>query len=69
MNTATRKQREALKAIWQKHIVGNENAPIELLSYLTWRRKCVHFDTLNGCIMAHALTMWLGVETDGYTHS
>ena len=54
----TRDQRKALKRKWDRDNQG--------LSYIQFRRTVVHgYD----CIMVPWCGMWLGIETDGYTHS
>ena len=60
----TRQQREALKAVYDR---SNEwwgnNKPA---TYREFRRTAqFSFD----CLMVPAANMWLGIETDGYTHS
>jgi len=54
-----KKQRKALHAKW----LQNNNG----MSYLQFRRSILlgSFD----CIMVNWCGMWLGIETDGYTHS
>ena len=54
----TRKQREALHRKWCQSNQG-----------MTYRqfRKCVFHGP--GCAMVAWSGMWLGIETDGYTHS
>lgn len=58
MIATTRKQREALARTWQRDPQG--------LTYRQFRAT-----VLGGydCIMIHWCGMWLGIETDGYTHS
>ena len=54
----TREQRTALKRKWERDSQG--------MSYLMFRRTVVQgYD----CIMVPWCGMWLGIETDGYTHS
>lgn len=55
----TREQRKALKRVYQRSNDGSAN-------YLQFRRRVQHgYD----CIMLQWCGMWLGIETDGYTHS
>ncbi len=54
----TKQQRASLKRKWTQDNQG--------MSYLAFRRT-----VLGGydCIMVKWCGMWLGIETDGYTHS
>ena len=55
----TKPQRQAVRRIYLR---DTSVAP----SYLTFRRQLVRgYD----CVMIHWKGMWLGIETDGYTHS
>lgn len=56
--TLTKEQRQAIKRIWDRDHQG--------LSYIQFRRGVVQ--TMD-CIMVKWCSMWLGIETDGYTHS
>ena len=58
MTPITRKQREALKRIWMR---GADER-----TYRQMRRDVV---LGHDCIMLKWAGMWLGIETDGYTHS
>jgi hypothetical protein len=81
MVKTTKAQRQALFRIFQRdfpswhtptcrvnHLTGRHIG----VSSLPWRlfRKTVrpYFDK-SGCVMVPWRGMWLGVETDGYTHS
>jgi hypothetical protein len=59
MVTLTKAQRVALHKVWQR--------PIEDKKSYKEFRKSVHSGW--GCVMVHWCDMWLGIETDGYTHS
>jgi hypothetical protein len=54
----TKPQRVALKRVFFRDNQG--------LTYLAFRRGVVPG---HGCIMVKWSGMWLGIETDGYTHS
>ena len=56
--TLTKEQRQAIKRVWQRDHQG--------LSYIQFRRSVVQ--TVD-CIMVKWCGMWLGIESDGYTHS
>lgn len=60
MSNTTRAQREAMLKVYQRHIKTG--------SYRAFRRTVIN-DTLAGCLMVNVSGMWLGIETDGYTHS
>lgn len=54
----SKEQRAAFFRIYQRDSQG--------LSYRTFRRTVVPGP---GCLMAPWCGMWLGIESDGYTHS
>jgi len=56
----TRKQREALKKIYDR-------GPLPI-TYLQFRRT-VQYAYHMDCAMVPWQGMWLGIEADGYTHS
>lgn len=58
MSKLTRAQMEALLRVYQRTDLG--------MSYLSFRRTV---RPAFGCIMVPWQGMWLGIETDGYTHS
>jgi len=62
MITLTKQQRKALKRVYDR---GSDST--STLTYLAFRRTVCHgsFD----CVMVPWSGMWLGIETDGYTHS
>lgn len=63
--TLTHEQRLALKRIYDRGPSWFGDASY-LTSYRAFRRTVRHgFD----CIMVPAAGMWLGIETDGHTHS
>ena len=56
--TLNRNQRVALHRKWLQENQG--------MSYMQFRRTVQHgYD----CVMVQWCGMWLGIETDGYTHS
>ena len=57
----TRAQREAVYRKYQQNPDGTTN-------YRDFRRRIRPF-TSDSCIMLYWCGMWLGIETDGYTHS
>ena len=60
MQKLKREQMEALKRVWLR------NASTNPATYLQFRRTVQYgYD----CIMLPWAGMWLGIETDGYTHS
>ena len=62
----TRKQREALYRVYCRPVGGTTRT--NLRGYRSFRRMASH-DALMGCVMVRWCGMWLGIETDGYTHS
>jgi hypothetical protein len=61
----TRKQREALYRVWVR---TKESDVPSTLPYKAFRRT-VAGACFDSCVMVPAFGMWLGIETDGYTHS
>ncbi len=59
MITLTRKQRVALHRKWLQASQGR--------SYRAFRK--INVEPGYDCIMVQWCGMWLGIETDGYTHS
>ena len=61
----TKEQRIALKRIWDRQ-GHNKRGSNYQGTYLEFRRSVqIGFD----CIMVPWCGMWLGIESDGYTHS
>lgn len=60
MTKLTRQQVIALKRVYDKTALG--------MSYLAFRRTAC-LNTIIDCVMVPWQGMWLGIETDGYTHS
>jgi len=77
MGVITRAQRVALKRVfdrtplyvWQDRLTSEPRyTNHELLTYRQFRKR-VHHASYDSCIMIQWCGMWLGIETDGYTHS
>jgi len=69
MAPLTRKQREALLNVYRRQPELNAPNPRSGnpgRSYLQFRRTAL---SLTDCVMVPYCNMWLGIETDGYTHS
>tara|TARA_R110002095_G_scaffold179565_1_gene157014 strand:+ start:280 stop:468 length:189 start_codon:yes stop_codon:yes gene_type:complete len=62
MKPTTQEQRKALLSIY------NRDWNDKPASYLKFRRMAYN-DTLMNCVMVPWAGMWLGIESDGYTHS
>ena len=60
MKTLTRAQREALHRKWRQDNQG--------ITYEQFR-KSVQYASYDNCILVAWCGMWLGIESDGYTHS
>lgn len=74
MTTLTRQQREALHRVWKRsdghHLrMTGELRSASGMSYREFRRGVVPYSDGSGCVMVPWCGMWLGIETDGYTHS
>ena len=57
----TKEQQVSLKRKWTQDNQG--------MSYLKFRRSVGNMIGGDGCVIVHWCNMWLGIETDGYTHS
>lgn len=57
----TREQRKALKQVYDRVPLG--------ISYKEFRKSVEPLWDKSGCIIVKWCNMWLGIETDGYTHS
>lgn len=55
-------QRKALKKLWLR-------LEVPRLPYRKFRRAVQPTFCMDNCIMVPMHNMWIGVETDGYTHS
>jgi hypothetical protein len=81
MIRTTRAQREALFRVFQRDFpnwvspgkrrshVTNEIVPVDTIQWRKFRAKAHPCFDGSGCIMLPWAGMWLGIETDGYTHS
>jgi delta-aminolevulinic acid dehydratase/porphobilinogen synthase len=58
----TKEQRKAMRRIYMRTVTESEST----LTYRQWRRTVQQgYD----CLMVKFAGMWLGIESDGYTHS
>ena len=70
MNKLTREQRKALHRVFlRKYPRINELRPLDRFGLYRRFRKTVVFGIGGDYIMVPFAGMWLGIETDGYTHS
>ena len=75
MMTLTKPQRAAVKQIYDRHIIGHGNTGArfivtsDLQSYRHFRRTVTPLLAGGGCAMVQAGGMWIGIETDGHTHT
>lgn len=72
MVRTTRAQRVALKRVYDRctlyHVETVNHVPLKCVtSYRQFRKQVVQFDY--DAIGIQWMGMWLGIETDGYTHS
>lgn len=51
------------KALYRKWTLSNNHQ-----TYRKFRASVIRLDG-SGCVLVHWCGMWLGIETDGYTHS
>ena len=58
----TKQQRQALKRVWERHVKGK-------LTYRDFRKEVQGTICMDSCVMVPAAGMWIGIETDGYTHT
>lgn len=72
MIMTTREQRVALARVYSRQHPLPEH-PLNqrkwLEGYRAFRKAVRPSFDRSGCIMVHWAGMWLGIETDGYTHS
>ena len=62
MKPITKAQRRAVKRVYDRDPDGSR-------SYREFRRRVIPTFYGDDVIMLHWCGMWLGIETDGYTHS
>lgn len=72
LNTPVMTTREFTVAEWTA--MGKEDPPRHLvkvpsIQYRQFRRTVQGTFCMDNCIMVPFANMWLGIETDGYTHS
>jgi len=68
----TVEQNNALERVYERHVKESEHPKFKGLSYYDWLVTYTHRATYDHCIMAatpNPFSPWLGIETDGYTHS
>ncbi len=64
----TRDQAEAILKVWRRH--GDEMLhKYNIRNFLQYRRLAQPLMGGGGCVMIPSLGIWLGIETDGHTHS
>ena len=65
----TPEQDKALIKVFERHVRDSEHPDFANLAFNDWVVKDVFKAPFDDCIMAAVPHMWLGIETDGYTHS
>lgn len=65
--TLTRAQREALHKVWMRP--NGCGSSLTGMSYLRFRRTVRPLIGSDQCVMVRWCGMYLGIETDGHTHS
>lgn len=79
MVKTTRAQREALFRVFQRDFPswvtpytrasGSTIVKVPSFQWRKFRRSVQAYFDKSGCVMVPWQGMWLGIETDGYTHS
>jgi len=62
-------QDKALKKVFQQHVLDSQHPDFAHMTFSDWVVKHVHKAFFDDCIMTAVPNMWLGIETNGYTHS
>lgn len=65
----TKAQRKAVKRIFDRAPIFRNRADDTPISYKEFRKTVQPTFGLDNCVMVYWAGMWLGIETDGYTHS
>ena len=61
-----RAQCQSLKKLYRR--LGQMDPPRDEQTYRQFRQS-VKWAYIDGCVMVFWCNMWIGIETDGYTHS
>ena len=81
MSVITREQRKALKRVFDRQPLtlewnGKTNMPYNAMEGRNWEKPLMTYRQFRklavqsfDCLMVPWCGMWLGIETDGYTHS
>jgi hypothetical protein len=62
----TKPQQHSLKRVWEQH---HERYREPHTSYLSMRRQVTIYPDNSGCVGIMVGLMYVGIETDGYTHT
>ena len=68
----TVEQNNALERVYERHVKESEHPKFKGLSYYDWLVTYAHRATYDHCIMAatpNPFSPWLGIESNGHTHS
>ena len=65
----TPEQDEALVKVYEIHVLDSQHPDFAYITFTDWVVKHVSKASYDDCIMAAIPNMWLGIETNGYTHS
>ena len=65
----TDEQDKALRRVFERHVLDSQHPDFAYMTFTDWIVKHVHKASYDDCIMAAVPNMWLGIETNGYTHS
>lgn len=64
--TGNKPEQMAFKRLYDREASHNEEA--RLFGYRRFRKE-IRYDTMNGCFMVKRGGIYIGIESDGYTHS
>jgi hypothetical protein len=65
----TPEQDKALVRVFEQHVLDSQHPDFAYMTFTDWVVKDVHKAMYDDCIMAAVPNMWLGIETNGHTHS
>lgn len=68
-NNLTREQKRALLSVYRRSISGVAESSIAVGSFQALVARAQHTIGCDGAIAVPFASMWLLIETDGYTHS
>ena len=67
--TGNKAEQTAFKRLFDRWSHADVNPNVRLLTSYPQFRKTIMYNTLNACFMVKIADIYIGIETDGYTHS